>query len=605
MFPCTVRSITALLILLWSPTVALAERLCDPAAEDCRAILLDLIRNEQQGIDVGFWFMEDDRYAAELIQRARAGVPVRVLVDPRAPSPINTQILGQLAAAGIPMRRRTAHGIFHWKMMLLAGQHTVEFSGANFSATAFVPLVPYANYIDEAILFSDDPPIVQSFMRRFDDLWTDTTSYGDYANISSAPSRRYPLYTVDPDLNFAPQQSYRARAVARYRAETRGIDVIMYRITDRAHADAVIAAVHRGVPVRLITEQAEYRDPKRPWHSWNIDRLYMAGVQIRDRAHEGLNHQKAVLLTGQAMVILGSSNWTSPSSDSQEEHNYFATKPSFTEWFRQQFERKWNNTAGQETKPFQPLPPDPPTYLEPAPGAAAVSTTTSLVFDAGPFAHLYDIYFGTVPDPPLLEHDIDLGPTVPGGGARRYALPLLQPNTVYYWRVVAKTMALQERGQVISSFATGTAVPPPPPSPPPAVGPPAQRPTAVCPSAMPAPGWVCVDGGWVPPDHPLAAGTAAPPSVPAPGAPPPAGPCPSSQPAPTWVCVNGGWLPPDHPLAVAARTGTPSPPPSPPTSSPPPAAPCATVIPAPDWVCVSGGWLPPDHPLVLSRRSGG
>ena len=52
------------------------------------------------------------------------------------------------------------------------------------------------------------------------------------------------------------------------------MDVIMYRITDRAHADAVISAVHRGVPVRLITEQAEYRDPKRPWHSWNIDRLY-------------------------------------------------------------------------------------------------------------------------------------------------------------------------------------------------------------------------------------------------------------------------------------------------------------------------------------------
>ena len=86
----------------------------------------------------------------------------------------------------------------------------------------------------------------------------------------------------------------------------------------------------------------------------------MAGVQIRDRAHEGLNHEKAVLLTGQDMVIFGSSNWTSPSSDSQEEHNYFATKPSITVWFRQQFERKWNNTAGQETKPFQPLPPTRP-----------------------------------------------------------------------------------------------------------------------------------------------------------------------------------------------------------------------------------------------------
>jgi hypothetical protein len=599
MFRCTVRSITAIFILLCSPALALAERLCDPAAEDCRAMLLDLIRHEPQGIDVAFWFMEDARYSSELIQRARAGLPVRVLMDSRAPSPVNAQILAQLAAAGIPMRQRTSKGILHWKMMLFVGQRTLEFSGANYSPTAFVPIVPYANYVDEAILFSDDPAIVQSFMRRFDDVWTDTTSYGDYANVIGAPARRYPLYSVDPDLNFPPEQSYRARAVARYRAETLGIDVAMYRITDRAHADAMIDAVRRGVPVRLITEPAEYRDPTRLWHSWNVDRLYMAGVQIRDRAHEGLTHQKSVLLRGQDMVIFGSSNWTSPSSDSQEEHNYFATKPSITTWFRQQFERKWNNLAGPETKPFQPLPPDVPIYVAPAPGASDISTTTSLVFTAGPFAHLYDIYFGTVPDPPLVEHDIELGPTVPGGIPRRYALPDLQPNTVYYWRVVARTMARQESGQVVSSFVTG--------SPSPASGPPVPEPPPQCLSVMPAPGWLCIRGGWVPPDSPLATGGGAVPTgAPPPGPPPPSGPgsCSSVQPAPSWVCVDGGWLPPDHPLARAAGTGTPPAPAPPPTSSPPPGS-CLTAAPGPGWVCVGGGWVPPDHPLARPRGAGG
>ena len=49
------------------------DRLCDPANENCRSILINLIRNETVGIDVAFWFMEDARYTAELISRHRAG----------------------------------------------------------------------------------------------------------------------------------------------------------------------------------------------------------------------------------------------------------------------------------------------------------------------------------------------------------------------------------------------------------------------------------------------------------------------------------------------------------------------------------------------------
>src|SRR5215216_357769 len=108
------------------------ERLCDTRHEDCRAPLLKLIYDEKQGIDVAFWFMTDERYVAALISRHRAGVPVRVLVDPRANQThrLNGQMLDLLKAAGIPMRMRAAHSIsdiLHWKMMLFAGQNMVEF----------------------------------------------------------------------------------------------------------------------------------------------------------------------------------------------------------------------------------------------------------------------------------------------------------------------------------------------------------------------------------------------------------------------------------------------------------------------------------------------
>ena len=199
--------------------------------------------------------------------------------------------------------------------------------------------------------------VVNSFKTKFENAWVDTTNYTNYANApNSSLVRRYPIYPIDPELNLAPASgtaSYRSRSVAAYNAETQRIDVIMYRITDQAHVDALINRFRAGVPVRFYTEQAMYRDLTQPWHSYSVDRLYAAGIPIKDRAHAGQNHEKLVLLYGQRMSIFGSSNMTSKSSDSQHEHNYFTTKPEIFTWFASQFERKWNNTnpvGAPETK---------------------------------------------------------------------------------------------------------------------------------------------------------------------------------------------------------------------------------------------------------------
>ncbi len=500
-----------------------AERLCDPAGEDCRAILLNLIRNEPTQIDVAFWFMEDSRYSAEIIRRFQAGVRVRVLVDARANAahPLNQQILDQLSAAGIPMRQRVASGILHWKMMLFAAQGQVEFSGANYSPYGLVSVTPYSNYEEEAIMFSDEPATLQSFMKRYDDLWTDTASYADYANIAGAPARSYPEYPISSELNFPPADSYRNRAVAAYNAEPAAIDVTMFRITDRAHTDAIIAAVNRGVKVRLLTEQSEYRNPDRLWDSWNVDRMCAAGVAIRQRAHDGLNHQKSVILRGQQMAIFGSSNWTSPSNQSQEEHNEFTTKPYVFQWFVNQFDRKWNNTGpSPESAQFVPLPPDAPVNAAPANGATRVSTTPAITFDAGPFAHLYDIYLGTTSNPGLIAADVALGPTAPGDAPRSYQLPELAPGTTYYWKVVARTMARQQASGAVWRFTTaGKTGPAPAPLP--------------SPAAPAPPVTACGDDAVAPSPSPSPAPSPSPSPSPVPSPSPSPAPAPAPSPTPT------------------------------------------------------------------------
>jgi phosphatidylserine/phosphatidylglycerophosphate/cardiolipin synthase-like enzyme len=453
-------------------------RLCDPGDEFCRGILINYIRNETVGIDVAFWFMEDSRYTAELIRKWRAGVPVRVLIDPRANSTyrLNADRLRELQNAGIPMRKRLTSYILHWKMMLFHGQEVIQFSGANYSADAWRPgsTTPYENYVDEVIYFSNETHIVNSFRTKFDDQWIDTTNWENYANINFPLVRRYDIYPNDPSLNFPPAENFRTRSVKGYRAERRKIDAIMYRITDRQHTDNLLAAVARGIPVRLITEPKQYRLASRMWHSWNVDRLYMGGVKIKHRAHAGLNHQKSVILYdqnaalagNQTMAIFGSSNWTSPSAAGQLEHNMFTSQPEITTWLIDQFERKWNNTGGVvENVDFKPLPPDSPKKPVPEIGATRVPTSNlKLTWYGGPYAHLYDLYLETKPNPTtLVASGLAETPAKSATSNFSYTLPItLQPATTYYWKVVGKTMALRAKASPVWRFTTAGGTPAPP-----------------------------------------------------------------------------------------------------------------------------------------------
>ena len=446
--------------------------LCDPSFQDCRTPLIQYIRDEWMGIDVAFWFMEDLRYTTELIARFRAGVPVRVIMDTEAngPYPGNMNALKALKDAGIPMLEKTSSGIVHWKTMIFAGQNVVQFSGANYSSHGFTAQDPYRDYLDEVIAFVKDAAIVNSFKTKYDDVWAATSGFTPYANLAGTRTRSYPVFSIDPRMNFVPFQNFSTRSVGRYNAEDRKIDSIMFRITDVAHTNAIIAAMARGVPFRLITDEGEYRDPSKLWNAYNIDKLYQATQDIcpatcgvRMEAHLGSLHQKSTLLYEQGMLIFGSSNWTSPSARSQLEHNIFTTDATWFQYFQDQFERKWNNSnplGAIETKPHVPKPPDAPVYVSPANAAQEQALTVNLRWHAGYWAHKYDIYMGTDPMNLLLvAADQELGPSETATDYVSFPVSNLQGGTTYYWRIVSKTMANAAKAGPIWNFRTSGAGP--------------------------------------------------------------------------------------------------------------------------------------------------
>ena len=461
--------VTAFFLLVFSSSSAHAlERICDSAFEDCRAPLIQLIDNETTRIDFAFWFLEDSRISSAIVRAVARGVRVRVIFDSEELTQEDRVFcVNQLVAAGVPMREKVDPGINHWKLMIFNTQNTVQISGGNHTAEAFVPEIPYAAYVDEVIYFTDKTNIVNSFKTKFDEVWTSNTGMlANYANVTTI-ERAYPVTPIDPQLNFPPFDSFRDRSVATFRAENQRVDSIIYRITDRAYTDALIENVQRGVGFRLITEPEQYRDENRLWHAWNVDRLYMAGqqtliggqpgIQIRHRQHAGLTHEKLSILIGSGLSVLGTSNWSTASSDYQLEANLFYTDPVFFTWARAHFDRKWNNTGGApETRAFTPLPPNTPALASPADGAASQPTVVTLQWQAGPWAHKYDVFLGTSPSNLVkIVNDVELGPY-----DIQTVTPALIPGTRYYWQVVSRTMANLTATSALQSFTTAGAAPP-------------------------------------------------------------------------------------------------------------------------------------------------
>ena len=486
------------------------ECLCDNAYQDCRTPLLDLIKAETQGIAVSMWFMTDHRYSTELAKKKVQGVDVRVILDLQADKnyPANKTERERLLAAGIPARDCiSTKGINHWKAMIFKGKGKVQFSAANFANGSFSPTVtPYVTYVDEAIYFTDDPAVVKTFMRRFDEHWLNTTEFQSLGSFPLIPmfegSDQFPL---DPDMNFVPYQYYEDRLRPQVALEdplknpAAAIDAVMFRITSGKIPDALIARRSAGVPIRIVTDRGQYRNTTYFWHSYNIDRMYAQGrrsdgscefppcIEVKWKNTSLTDqdmHQKSIILhtrgaaTKAPMVVFGSANWTSSSNNGQREHNYFSRKTWMVDWFIDQFNRKWNNLKADGSPigqnafvDYVPGFPETPVYSSPANDALGQSTTVTLKWEGGWWAHKYDILLSQSPAsssgvliaPPIVS-DFMPGSATAGVKTTKesYILSGLQPGTVYYWQVRGKTMANKTKIGPIWRFTTAGGVPAPP-----------------------------------------------------------------------------------------------------------------------------------------------
>jgi hypothetical protein len=484
-----VASLVALLCATAAqPASAQEERMYFPAVDNVTQVLVEKINAETVRIDMSAWYLTEGLIVNALLARHQAGVPIRLIGDRGSIFEIDVHTKNafyRLANAGVPIRLRFHPTwypeIAHWKATIFAGQNLVTFGSANYTPFELAP-ASATNYKDETVLFTDDAALVGAFKTKFDQMWNDTT-VETHSRIAGPPyflnwhdacaresacsdfSTQYPTPAamiidtarLEPDNPLPPEMVwgqgplFNNRLVQEIKKESTRIDFAIYRLTVDNITDALLAKHNAGVPIRIIMEPNEYRNRKWPefWltHA-NMDKLWAAGVPIKQRLHTGLTHMK--MLVTSTVATNASSNLAAAW---QRDHNYFVpalSKPAIYGAMRDRFDFMWNDPTGFED--FVPEPPDAPVLSSPANQASNVTTTPTLVWNRAAFAVSYDVYLGTSPGalakvatvPARLINDPPL--------TYSWKAPApLQEGTTYYWRVVSRTNASDVNPALVAS----------------------------------------------------------------------------------------------------------------------------------------------------------
>jgi mitochondrial cardiolipin hydrolase len=139
---------------------------------------------------------------------------------------------------------------------------------------------------------------------------------------------------------FSPGPDCLDAVVQRLRAARTRADLCVFTISDDRISNEILATHHRGVKVRIITDNEKEVDA-----GSDIDRLRRAGIPVRVDRTSAHMHHKFALFDGQ-YLLNGSYNWTRSACDLNEENVIVTTEPKLCAPFAAQFEALWASLAG-------------------------------------------------------------------------------------------------------------------------------------------------------------------------------------------------------------------------------------------------------------------
>ncbi len=114
------------------------------------------------------------------------------------------------------------------------------------------------------------------------------------------------------------------------------IDICVFTISDDRIRDSILYAHHKGVKIRIITDNDKSFDRGSDIHSFSEARI---PVKVDTTEHH-MHHKFAVI--DQKTFITGSFNWTKSASDYNQENIIVSNDPDAVKEYLQEFNRLWD-----------------------------------------------------------------------------------------------------------------------------------------------------------------------------------------------------------------------------------------------------------------------
>jgi cardiolipin synthase len=354
------------------PDAAPARVRLHPDGRAARAALLETIGAARRRLDVCTFLIGDDALgrtvAAALLERARAGVRVRLLVDGVGVPFLPRAERARLAAAGVALAvfspllaRRTSgpRNLRNHRKYAIADGRALWAGGRNFATEYFEGDARRAAWPD--LSFDLSGAVAAAAGHQFEEDWRASGGAPDPATPAPAPpdspsAGAEPPSPDDSLVQFLPsgpdqtEDTVHALLIdACYRAERRILAVTPYFVPDNALESALRLAARRGVAIDVCL-------PQRSNHVLaDFARMRslraLAAVDVRFHLVPRMTHAKAVVVDD-SFALAGSVNLDSRSLLLNYESAFLFYGATEIAWFA-----GWVDALRQDARPFEPRRP--------------------------------------------------------------------------------------------------------------------------------------------------------------------------------------------------------------------------------------------------------
>jgi len=151
-----------------------------------------------------------------------------------------------------------------------------------------------------------------------------------------------PQLSEKAEAYFSPGETCRAAIIYEINSAVRTLKVCVFTISDDQIAAALLAAHHKGIGVKILTDNDKLHDL-----GSDIGSLAKEGIQIRiDNTPNHMHHK--FMIADEKSLLTGSYNWTNSAARYNHENVLVTNNPGLVKSFLNEFEKLWQKMGVYE-----------------------------------------------------------------------------------------------------------------------------------------------------------------------------------------------------------------------------------------------------------------